>query len=713
MRNFHLAFISLSFVLLACGEIKASNGPVDTPMEADVNLAVMQNGNGIGTVTSSPAGVNCGSDCIAAYASGTTVTLIATPDTGNTFAGWAGGDCSGTDSCVVTVTADTSIEAAFVKRQFTINVTPNGNGNGNVTSIPAGIDCGSACSAKFDVGTQVMLQLTPGAGSTFVGWTGTGCTGTGPCIVSINGDTTVQASFALNNSLVVTRTGSGTGTVTSSDGSISCGTNCSHQYSPNSMVTLTATAGAQSNFTGWMGGGCSGTGPCIVSVSAATAVTATFTLQTFTLTTTLSGNGGGVVKSIDNNINCGANCLFLYSYGTMVTLNATANTGSTFSGWSGNGCSETGACVVAIATATAVTATFTLNQYTLQVNKNGGGTGAVTSNVGGLNCGATCSTQINYNTVVTLTAAATNGSTFAGWSGGGCSGTGTCVQTMSANSTVTARFTCPGATFTYTGAVQTYVVPTCASQVYIEAYGAQGASGTGNSQGGLGGYAAGVLPVAPGQTITVVVGGRGARFNGGGSGSSSNTIVAHGGDASDIRFGGTSTSNRILVAGGGGGGGVGEGLWLGGAGGGGFCGANYCGGAGGRGWGGTGASGGSSGGAGITAFHSGGGGGGGVSSGGGGSCQNGFPPSSCGGNGSLAFGGFGDSSPKSLRPTCYTTYSGTAGGGGGYYGGGGSSVGNCGGGGGGGGSSYTGSLTAPVMLPGIQLGNGLVFITPY
>jgi hypothetical protein len=60
----------------------------------------------------------------------------------------------------------------------------------------------------------------------------------------------------------------------------------------------------------------------------------------------------------------------------------------------------------------------------------------VTSNPAGIACGATCSAAYDYNTSVTLTAAAATGSTFTG-----CSGTGTCVVTMDAAKSVTANFT--------------------------------------------------------------------------------------------------------------------------------------------------------------------------------------------------------------------------------------------------------------------------------
>jgi PKD repeat protein len=80
---------------------------------------------------------------------------------------------------------------------------------------------------------------------------------------------------------------------------------------------------------------------------------------------------------------------------------------------------------------------------TLTVNKTGTGSGTVTSNPAGINCGSDCSEPYTYNTVVTLTASPTSPSTFGGWSGGGCSGTGTCTITMSSVQSVTATFNSP------------------------------------------------------------------------------------------------------------------------------------------------------------------------------------------------------------------------------------------------------------------------------
>lgn len=80
----------------------------------------------------------------------------------------------------------------------------------------------------------------------------------------------------------------------------------------------------------------------------------------------------------------------------------------------------------------------------LQVNKSGTGTGTVTSSPSGINCGSTCSKSFSSGTVVTLTATPASGSGFAGWSGGGCSGTGNCAVTVNSSTTVTATFNASG-----------------------------------------------------------------------------------------------------------------------------------------------------------------------------------------------------------------------------------------------------------------------------
>ncbi len=78
-----------------------------------VTLFVNHAGSGSGTVTSIPAGIDCAAACSAIYATGTQVSLTATPQAGSRFTGWSGVDCAGLGACVVTLDATTSVTANF------------------------------------------------------------------------------------------------------------------------------------------------------------------------------------------------------------------------------------------------------------------------------------------------------------------------------------------------------------------------------------------------------------------------------------------------------------------------------------------------------------------------------------------------------------------------------------------------------------------------
>ena len=165
-------------------------------------------------------------------------------------------------------------------------------------------------------------------------------------------------------------------------------------------------------------------------------------LGPFLLTVSLSGTGSGTITSDPIGIACGADCSEAYNHGVLVTLTASPSGSSNFAGWSGGGCSGVGTCVVSMTAATAVTATFALNQYTLTVSKLGAPlfTGTVTSAPAGIDCGGDCSEDFDDGTSVTLTAVPDGGSVFVGWFGGGCSGTGACTVIMTSATGVTAFF---------------------------------------------------------------------------------------------------------------------------------------------------------------------------------------------------------------------------------------------------------------------------------
>jgi hypothetical protein len=246
--------------------------------------------------------INCPGTCAQSYPSGTVVTLTATPAVGSSFTGWSGGSpaCSGTGTCAVTMNSAQNVTATFSLPSFNLTVTKSGPGAGTVTSAPAGINCGVACTAPFSSGTVVTLTATPTGGSTFTGWSGGGCSGTGTCVVTLSAATTVNAQFGtLDQVLNVSVAGAGTGSVTSAPAGINCPGTCSGSFPPGTVVTLTAAPAAGSTFGGWSGGGCSGTGTCVVTTNAPIAVTATFNVAPAVLASALSRKVQGAAGTFD------------------------------------------------------------------------------------------------------------------------------------------------------------------------------------------------------------------------------------------------------------------------------------------------------------------------------------------------------------------------------------------------------------------------------
>jgi endoglucanase len=244
---------------------------------SNFTLTVAKAGTGSGTVNSAPSGISCGSTCSASYSSGTSVTLTAAAASGSSFTGWSGA-CTGTGACTVSMTAARSVTATFNSSvtTYALTVSKAGTGAGTVTSNPSGINCGSTCSANYANATSVTLTAAAASGSSFTGWSGA-CTGTGSCTVSMTAARAVTATFNGSStfSLAVTKAGTGTGTVTSSPTGINCGSTCSANYASGTSVTLSAAAASGSTFGGWSGA-CTGTGSCVLAMTAARNVTATF-----------------------------------------------------------------------------------------------------------------------------------------------------------------------------------------------------------------------------------------------------------------------------------------------------------------------------------------------------------------------------------------------------------------------------------------------------
>ena len=329
--------------------------------------------NGGGTVTSSPAGINCGATCSATFAPGTPVTLTATPASGFIFSGWSGdGACSGASTtCSVTMNAGHTVSATFTAHAPTdFGLTMQISGSGTVTSVPPGINCGQACSASYANGTSVVLSAIAAPGAQFAGWSGA-CAGTSsPCTVTMDQARTVGAAFVADVHYSLTVNGAAGGIVTSDPAGIDCGTACTAGYAPGTPVHLIARALPGFIFTGWTGA-CSGTQTCDLTMNGDETVGAAFTTTPVghsVLTVHDYGSGTvtgthtpppplGVAATANGDINCGTVCTESYTNGTIVTLTATPAQNYQFSGWSG-ACAGTGACVVTVNSSVFVNANF-------------------------------------------------------------------------------------------------------------------------------------------------------------------------------------------------------------------------------------------------------------------------------------------------------------------------------------------------------------------
>ena len=182
------------------------------------SLTVVLAGDGEGAVTSSPEGIDTDAgQTTFAFATGTVVTLTATPAGDDVFLGFSGVTCeagSSATTCVITFDDATTVTATFAPvgtAELTVNIATAGGATGSVTSDPAGIDVDTAAgsdSGTFQVGTTVTLTASVDVGTGgFAGWTGGDCDGlkTLVCEVVVGADEpAVTANFNAVEVLTVT-----------------------------------------------------------------------------------------------------------------------------------------------------------------------------------------------------------------------------------------------------------------------------------------------------------------------------------------------------------------------------------------------------------------------------------------------------------------------------------------------------------------------------
>jgi len=409
---------------------------VQARFEYRVGLSlIVTNGGAGGSVSASPAGIDqCTSQCSQLFDYGTLVVLTATATPGYAVR-WSS-TCANAqgNTCEVLMDQPRTISVSFMP-EVSITVTKTGSGSGTVVSTPSGINCGTTCSTVVPFETSLEFAANPAADSVFVGWvSGCGAGGAGNCHMTAQEDTTLTAQFELKVPVRVTIQGSGT--VSSLAPGILCTSSCETYLPPDIPLELHATAAAGHLFTGWSGACQGSSSVCMTDTIAARDVTATFVALPV-LNVSVTGNGS--VGSDVAGITCGSTCSHAYLPGTQVRLTAVPQSENAFAGWGGACAGTSTTCDVTMNDARNVTASFT-PWPVLTVTRSGAGAGSVSSAPAGINCGADCTETLSPGTSVTLTATASAGSNFGGWSGE-CSGTTpTCTVTVSAATGVTANF---------------------------------------------------------------------------------------------------------------------------------------------------------------------------------------------------------------------------------------------------------------------------------
>jgi subtilisin family serine protease len=356
-----------------------------TPVAADFAspLAITLTGSGTGTVNSSPSGLACPGTCSVQFPARSTVTLTASAAPGNAFAGWSGA-CSGlAPTCTVVIDGGKAVQARFVDHwQLTLSYA--GTGQARIVSSPAGIDCGTGCSAGFAPATVVTLTATP-AGDTYLSdWGVPGCQYYVPtCTLTMNADTSAVVSLAPKPTISVTLNGSGSVQASwwqpppsMQQNVVKCSANCVIPVDPGVQVEFDVMPAS-----GWsvasLQGDCTATAtPCYLTLDSAKVVTVNFAAKP-TVTVSVAGSGHGTVTSSDFMLNCAPTCSDAVAAGTMLTLTATPDTNSTFDHWSGACSGSQPTCTLTVNVNTTAGASFTAKP-----SSGGGGGGGQTGGGG-------------------------------------------------------------------------------------------------------------------------------------------------------------------------------------------------------------------------------------------------------------------------------------------------------------------------------------------
>ena len=261
-------------------------------------------------------------------------------------------------------------------------------------------------SGAFDYGASVVLQAEADTGYHFTGWSGALTGASNPEIIVLDKNKDISAGFAVNSYRLAIGSGTGHGSI-KVDGVLQS-LPWVGEYDGGTTVLLEAVPDAGYDFAGWAGGLMGTTNPEFITMDGDQSVSTGFAIDTYVLL--LSGSGGGV--KVDGVYHALPDTVSV-PYNSTVTLEAVPDTGSHFTGWSGDLSSSAQSDTLLIDSDKSVTAGFAPNQYAL--NLSGVGNGNV--RVDGVDHALPWFGTYGYGDIVTLEAAPGADSHFSYWSG--------------------------------------------------------------------------------------------------------------------------------------------------------------------------------------------------------------------------------------------------------------------------------------------------------
>ena len=312
-----------------------------------------------------------------------------------------------------------------IQQNFPLSVTKAGTGDGSITSSDGAIQCGTTCTATLAGGTSVTLNATAALGSQFTGWSGA-CAGTDACVVTIDAAKDVTATFetapvvgddgdgipdAVEDAAPNWGDGNGDGVLDSTQSNVaSLPSATSGEY-----VTIAAPAGT------------SLVAVASTSVAQPAPPNVEFPADLLAFRVVGVAPGGSASVQVFMPYDVTPDAFWKYQNGGYVQFPDAVAAGNvaTLTLHDGGAFDEDGVANGIIVDPIAIGDTL----YSLSVTKAGSGDGTITSWDGAIQCGSTCSATLPGGTVEVLTANATSGSEFTGWSGA-CAGTTVCVLTI-------------------------------------------------------------------------------------------------------------------------------------------------------------------------------------------------------------------------------------------------------------------------------------------